>query len=96
LNDPAYQSGEQGYFDSVARHVGANVDELGRAAREARERYGALGLPVQMLHGISNPLSSTLYLLKNIKDTLVGKEGAALAVRAQAEIAASLEARHAL
>jgi hypothetical protein len=87
LSDPAYRSGRKGYFSGLSDQVGRNVEAIGEAGREAREKYGPLGLPVQALHGILNPVSGSLYLLKNLKETFTGREGEERAKEAQVAVA---------
>jgi len=96
LADPKYQSGERGYFEALGPGLENQIRYMGQKSREARERYGPLGIPVQALHGIWNPVSGTAYMLKNLRDTFLDKAGHA-ALRAEQAIARSLkEASHAV
>jgi hypothetical protein len=90
FSDPAYQVGRKGYFGALGEQLGRNVEAVGEAGRSAREKYGPLGLPVQALHGILNPVSSSLYLLKNLKETFTGREGETRAKEAQFVVARTL------
>lgn len=90
LSDPRYQVGRKGYLSSLGEQLGRNVDAVGTAGRDAREKYGPLGLPVQALHGILSPVSSSLYLLKNLKETFAGRGGEDRALNAQDAVARSL------
>lgn len=91
LSDPRYQLGMRGYLPSLAAGVAKNIKQLGEAGHEARERYGAFGIPVQMAHGIVNPVTSAMYLGKNLKDALLSKEGQDMALQVSESVAAALE-----
>lgn len=90
FDEPGYQSGRQGYLSAAGSAFGRQVKGIGQASREARERYGLLGVPLQVLHGIWNPLASTAYMLKNVKDTMLDKAGS-FALEAQEVMEQSLE-----
>jgi hypothetical protein len=77
FNEPGYRSGQQGFLSATGSAFGRQVRGIGQASREARERYGLLGVPLQALHGIWNPLSSTAYMLKSMRDSVFDKAGAA-------------------
>ncbi len=91
LSDPAYQSDRIGYLKSLGRGIQKNVRQVGEASQYARENYGALGVPIQVFHGILNPLHSTGYMAKEIGKYMMGKSGEAVAVRAEAGIQEALE-----
>ena len=90
LADPRYQLGMQGYWNSFGKGVQRNVKQLGESGREAKSRYGALGIPVQMFHGLMNPLTSSMYLGKNVFDLLQSKEGQDMALKAEAAVKCAL------
>jgi hypothetical protein len=89
--DPHYQLGLRGYWDSLGRSVGKNIKQVGTAAQEARERYGALGIPVQMTHGLMNPITSAMYMGKNLKEYLLGPSGGESALGAHDAVNKALE-----
>jgi len=90
FSQPGYQKGEQGYMSAVGSAFKEHMRGVGQASREARDRYGLFGVPLQALHGIWNPLASTGYMLKNVKDTVFDKAGSA-ALRAQHAVEKALK-----
>ena len=75
LADPEYQAGNRGYLEAVRASAQRNMEQIGRGSAEARRKYGLMGVPAQAVHGVFNPVSSTLYLAKNLRDYLSTKEG---------------------
>lgn len=96
LSDPAYQSDKIGYLASLGRGLKSNIKQVGEASRYARENYGGWGVPIQVFHGILNPLHSTAYAAKEIGKYMMGKEGEVAALRAESDIRDALEVSHAL
>lgn len=97
LESPEYQSGESGYLGSMISGLKQRAHDVGEAGRDAQKRYGMLAYPLQAFHGISNPVSSTIYGAGQLKDYLFGKSGAQLARRAEQAIAERLsEVTHAV
>lgn len=96
LSDPAYQSDRIGYFTSLGRGVQKNIQQIGEASDYARKNYGALGVPVQVFHGLLNPLHSTAYMANEIRKYMMGKQGEAVALRAERSIQDALEVSHAV
>jgi hypothetical protein len=86
MADPRYQLGMRGYFESLGHGVKKNIEQVSEAAREARRRYGAMGIPVQMAHGIMNPVTSAMYLGRSLKDWMLGPSGAESALRAEGAV----------
>ena len=67
--DPEYQAGRSSYVQSLARGAGESIDEMRRAGLDAEQRYGRLlSLPVKALHGITNPVTSLMYLGRSAAD----------------------------
>jgi hypothetical protein len=91
MRDPQYRRGTRGYFKSVGEGLAGQAEDFGRKSEELRNRYGALGLPLQALHGVLNPISGVTYAGKSFKDLLMGKQGALLAKSAEAQVVASLK-----
>lgn len=61
FSDPKYKRGERGYLSSWWEGQKGDAERLGQKAEEATQRYGAAGVPLQMLHGFLNPVSSLVY-----------------------------------
>jgi hypothetical protein len=95
--DPDYAAGRISYPEALQQQMQMRARKVGQAAMEAKERYGAAGVPVQALQGVINPLSSIGYAVGQLKDTLLGGKGAALCRRAEKTVQdALMEAEHAL
>jgi hypothetical protein len=62
LSDPMRKRRERGYWKSVGESFKGGMEGLAEGGAEARARYGAFGIPLQMFHGIMNPLASLAYL----------------------------------
>lgn len=90
LSNPAYQAGHVGYLGALGPGIENEIRNISRSSREAREKYGLLGLPVQALHGIWNPVTSSLYALKNIRESLFDKAGS-VAAKAESVVARALK-----
>lgn len=86
LSDPQYQSGKRNYFSAINHGLVAKARGIGDAGKDVHERYGALGYPIQAFHGITNPVSSTLYGIGEAGKYLLGKESAELVKRAERAI----------
>jgi len=91
LTDPAYQRGERSLPSSIYEGMKGSVQAVGQRGQEARERYGALGIPVQALHGILNPMSSIAYMGGALKDFVFGTDGKQLAQQAGPAVQGALE-----
>ena len=91
LVDPYYQAGERGYLESLGKGISRNIEQVSKAESELKEKYGLLGLPIQMAHGVMNPVTSTLYLGRSLKDWLMGPEGQNAAMSASDAVQRSLE-----
>jgi hypothetical protein len=91
LSDPAWRSDRAGYLESVGHAARRNLARFGEAAEEARRKYGPLGIPLQALYGVLNPVTGLGYALSNIYDTMAQKRGEAVACRAESAIRAALE-----
>ncbi len=70
FSDPKYKRGERGYASSWWEGQKGDAERLGQKAREATQRYGVSGIPLQALHGLLNPVSSLLYGGGAVKDYL--------------------------
>ncbi len=90
LSEPGYQSGRLNYLNAVRRAFNRKVKGVALASREARERYGLLGIPLQVLHGIWNPVSSMAYMLRSMKGEPFNKIGS-IALEAQEVVTRSLK-----
>jgi hypothetical protein len=90
LSDPRYKRGDIGYVKSLGEGVKGSIDTLAERGRQARKKYGLLGVPVQALHGILNPITSTAYLARSLKDSLMGKASEDAALNADNAITAAL------
>jgi hypothetical protein len=86
LADPRYQLGMRGYLSSLGHGVQKNIQQMSEASKAARERYGALGIPIQMVHGLMNPVTSAMYLGRSVKDYMAGPAGPQAAVQAEGAI----------
>lgn len=62
MSDPQYRAGERGYWKSVGQSMKGARRHMAESGAEARERYGLFGIPLQMFHGITNPITSLSYL----------------------------------
>ena len=91
MRDPLYRRGNRGYWKSVGEGLSGQAEDIGRKGEELRNRYGALGLPLQALHGVLNPISSAVYAGKSFKDLLMGKQGSLLAKTAEAQVLCALK-----
>lgn len=83
LGDPRWRRGERGYFSSLHESVKGEADNLAEAGRNARERYGLAGVPIQAFHGMLNPIPSLYHGVTSMKDLIMGKEGQAMIARAE-------------
>jgi hypothetical protein len=66
LSDPLRQRGERSYLSSMGESLKGAREGLADRSAEARARFGAFGVPLQMFHGIMNPLASLSYLGKEV------------------------------
>ena len=64
--NPNRESGPIGYLKDVKNQLSTRADEVEEAGVRARKRYGLAGIPVQLLHGLLNPMSSLAYLAKSV------------------------------
>lgn len=94
LSDPLYRQGKRSYGKSFIEGIGGSADAMGQAGREARDRYGVAGIPIQMLHGVLNPLSSLVYGGRSARDLLRSKQGSDLALAAERSIQDALNEDH--
>jgi hypothetical protein len=62
LSDPQRKNKERGYWRSVGESYEGARDYLAERGAEARARFGPFGIPLQMFHGIMNPIASLAYL----------------------------------
>lgn len=85
LQDPKWQRGERGFFDSWKEGVRGSAEEFRRKGQEARQQYGLLGLPVQAFHVLTDPMAAGAAALG------VGKQASA---RAQQAIRQALSTQH--
>lgn len=91
LRDPLYQRKERGYWQSVREGMAGQIEDIGRKSEELRKRYGLLGLPLQAVHGVLNPISGIAYAGKGIKALLSGPEGPTRAKQAELRILEALK-----
>ena len=68
FSDPKYKRGERGYLSSWWEGQKGDAERLGHKSEQAAQRYGVSGIPLQMLHGLLNPVSGLLYGGKAVKD----------------------------
>ena len=62
FSDPLHKRKERGYWESVGESAAGAREHMADSGASARSHYGLLGMPVQMYHGITNPLASLAYL----------------------------------
>ena len=82
MADPKYQRGERSYMQSAKEGWKGTQERFGKSQEDVRNKYGLLGLPVQALHGILNPITGLAYAGTGIYDKLTGKEGGELITQA--------------
>lgn len=68
VGDPQYRSGQRGYWKSVGESYRGAQENLAEQGAQARARYGIAGIPLQMFHGVMNPLASLGYLGRQVGD----------------------------
>lgn len=91
LRDPLYQRGERKYWKSVGEGMSGQIEDVGRKSEELRKKYGLLGLPLQAVHGVLNPISSVAYAGRSLKDYLSGPQGPAQAKQAELRVSEALK-----
>ena len=84
--DPEYEAGDKSYLNSLASGISSRADRIGVSGREAREKYGPLGVGLQAIHGILNPVSGSFYAAREAGKYLLGKAGEALITQAETAI----------
>jgi hypothetical protein len=95
ISDPLYRAGKRTYWNSVGEGIAGSADQVQRAGHEARERYGVAGVPLQMFHGITNPVAGLTYAGRSLRDLLRSKQGSAIALVAEQRIHAAIDANQA-
>jgi hypothetical protein len=91
LSDPKYQRGERGYVNSWWEGKLGDVEQLDQKVQETRDRYGrVLGAPVQLLHGMLNPVTSLMSGAKSIKNLFAGEQAAPRVAAADAAVGRTL------
>jgi len=90
IGDPLYRAGKRSYFKSLHEGVMGEAQNLTRAGEEARKRYGLLGVPLQALHGVMNPIASIYSGGQAVHDLLMGKKGEDMSLRAEVSISRAL------
>lgn len=91
LSDPKYQRGERGYAESLWEGKLGDVEQLDQKVKETRDRYGrVLGAPVQMVHGLLNPVTSLMSGVKSIKNLFAGDQATPRVAAADAAVGRSL------
>jgi hypothetical protein len=68
IGDPQYRGGQRGYWQSVGESYRGAKENLAEQGAQARARYGPFGIPLQMFHGMMNPLASLGYLGQQVGD----------------------------
>jgi len=68
IGDPQYRGGQRGYWKSVGESYHGARENLAEQGAQARARYGPFGIPLQMFHGVMNPLASLGYLGQQVGD----------------------------
>ena len=91
LGDPHYRRGERGYIKSVGEGIKAESSELARKGEAARRKYGLLGVPVQLWHGVTHPIASLYFGGKSLSDYMGSRAGENTAMQAQQKVAAFIK-----
>lgn len=91
LKSQKYNNGDIGYLAAIPDGLKAKAQELQDAA-DHMKGWGALRYPVQALHGVFNPATSWLYLLKAMRGETFDKQSMDLAAAAEEAIRRRLEA----
>ena len=91
LGDPLYRRGERGYLKSVGEGIKAESSELARKGEAARRKYGLLGVPVQLWHGVTHPIASLYFGGKSLSDYMGSRQGENTAMQAQQKVAAFIK-----
>jgi hypothetical protein len=84
--DPLYQRGERGYFGSLSEAAKSRMDQFEQAGKNTRERYGALGAPIQALQNTFNPLTGTAFTGRELYKALNGPTAEELAMEAEKDL----------
>jgi len=91
LNDPVRRAGQRGYLESVSEGLGGAMDTLQTRGREARRKHPVLGVPIQMFHGIMNPVTSSALALRNMKRAITGEPAEKAAAAADEAVLKALQ-----
>lgn len=91
FSDPLYQRGQRGYIESFSENIKGEAQNLARKGEEARRKYGPLlGIPLQAVHGIMNPIASLAYGAGSLRDLMMGKTGEDLSLKAERALSSVL------
>jgi hypothetical protein len=87
MTDPAYKRGDRGYLGSVYKSFRGAQEGLAERGAEVRQRLGVAGIPVQMFHGVMNPMASVANLGHQTRKALFGVPSDELLREAMARVA---------
>lgn len=77
LSDSKYKRGERGYVSSWWEGQKGDAEQIGQKAKDVKDRYGpVLGAPLQVFHGLTNPIASLIHGGQAVKDYFTGKQAA--------------------
>lgn len=83
LSDPLYHQGKRSYLKSVGEGALGSAEAMRQRSHEARDKYGVGAIPLQMLHGLMNPVAGLTYAGQSLGRLLSTKEGCLLALEAE-------------
>jgi hypothetical protein len=86
MADPLYHQGKRSYLKSVGEGALGAAEAMRQRSHEARERYGVGAIPLQMFHGVMNPVAGLTYAGQSLGRLLSTKEGSFLALRAEEQV----------
>ena len=86
MSDPLYHQGKRSYLKSVGEGALGSAEAMRQRSHEARDRYGVGAIPLQMLHGVMNPVAGLTYAGQSLGRLLGTKEGSELALRAEESV----------
>ena len=90
LGDPLYRRGDRGYIKSIGESLKAESSELARKGQEVRRKYGLMGVPIQLFHGVTHPLASLLMGGQAVGNLLSTKQGEDMVLHASEKVAEAL------
>lgn len=86
LKDQLYRQGKRGYLKSVGEGALGSAEAMRQRSHEARDKYGIGGVPLQMFHGVLNPVAGLTYAGQSLGRLLSTKQGSLLALEAESQV----------